>query len=151
MGQPGVGPGRAARPDLVNIFSMSWAAQPGPAHRIFRRLVAARPGSSKFNCSRPGPMTFAARPKRHVLYMGQPTISVGQPMCHFVLKRCTLMFLVFLLFIKQFRKMFSFQNENISRIKRKIRVSFGFSSQNPEPEELLGFSFWKSTSGLKPE
>ena len=49
-----------------------------------------------------------------------------------------------ILIFKQFRRtFFFFQNENISRIRGKNRVSFWVSPPNPEPADFLGFSFWK--------
>ena len=35
------------------------------------------------------------------------------------------------------------QNENMSRIGGKNRISFWVSPPNPEPEDFLALSFWK--------
>ena len=48
-----------------------------------------------------------------------------------------------------FGKPFFFQNENISRIRGKKRVSFWVSPPNPEPEDFLGLSLWKLKFGFK--
>ena len=108
--------------------------RPGPARHIFRRWAAARP------------MAFAARPRRHGPARGFKGQTHVLPRTKKQLKRCTLVFLGFLLIVRKFRKTFFFL-KIFPESQEKICISFGYSSQNPEPEEFLGLSFWNSASG----
>ena len=139
-----------------HISSMSWAGAGGPARpdpsffhvvgrgpaqpmaspSIFQRMGRGpaqpinfsddrlRPGPSIFKFSWPGP-DHDVHSKAHEIraYMGRPVDLTGRPMCHPVLT----------LIIRQLRKknlcgakLFPRKNSRFG----KIRVSFGFSSQN---------------------